>query len=145
MARSNTNVIFTYSSTGTQTFTISGGGSQIVDIDLQSLIRLMLMIKLYYAVTGDTSGCSLVLSDGYGEKDSTATGPIPCVLGGSEVPIFTTQGTSYTLNPVTTDSTEETSVTDIAIDTESTSRWLRVTLTNNDSDNACVVTMRGDY
>lgn len=128
------------------TFTLAAHATQILDIDLNDISNFQVMIEVTYALTHAAStGVTLTVYDGFGGSDSTATGSIPMVLGGTASASFTTTGTSMTLNTVTTGAVAPQTVkTDINYYIEKVPRWTRLSFYNSDFVNTATILLRAD-
>ena len=111
---------------------IAASGSQIVDLDMDSLKGLIVAVQI---TTSGSPNVTATLFDGFGGGDSTSVlnYGIPLVVGGSSVPLFTSSGTSYNLTAA---------VSDILVLVDQLPRWLRIQLKNNDAQK-CTVQLYG--
>ncbi len=114
---------------------IGPSGSFIFDIDVYTFNNqpFNLLISQYYASTSNPTGLSLTIYDGAGVGNSLAQGGLPSVVGGANNVIYNTTGVAYTLNALTPNSSNQTSITSGQFLTYKTSRWIRLAFVNQDT------------
>lgn len=155
MARNIYGILIYNDSTGLNTFTVSGGETKILDIDLYGVNNGQLLIEEVYSSTGSPTGLTATVKYGFGESDSTATGqgngnswqvnyvgPAPCKLGGTSAATFSDNADSISMATVTPSvGTTQTirsyfSLNDIRIFIP---RWIRLSFTNTDASHTATV------
>lgn len=155
MARNIFGVLIYNNETGINTFTVSGGQTRNLDIDLYGVNNGQLLIEEVYASTGSPTGLTCAVAYGFGEGDPDAAGtgngpawkvnfvgPAPCVLDGTLVATFSNNSDSISMATVTPSlSATQTvrtyfSLNDIRI---LIPRWIRLIFTNTDAANTSTV------
>jgi len=116
------------------TFTLLATSSYDVDFNLGSIDKMTTLIVVSAASSTNPANLTLTIFDGFGGDDSTATGNIPIVAGGSNVPTYNTTGTIMPLNPVVTNTnTPQTISTSIYYRIREMSNWSKHRFTNTDT------------
>lgn len=124
------------------TFTIDSTSSVKLDVDLWAVNNAQFLVEGAFTSSGLTSaGIGITISYGFGGTDSTAFGPVPCVLGGSSVPKFSDNVDTITTATYTLGASNQTrrtyfSLNDLRI---TVPRWIRLSITNNDDSYPCVI------
>jgi hypothetical protein len=136
-----------YDSSASDSFTLVGGASSNVDVDLYGLNNCQFIVEVTYASTSATTGTDLSIFYGIGNSDSTATGQVPCKLGGSSIPKFGDNSDAITLTSFTTSSaSSQTKYTYFSLNDlkKVVPRWLRLKFANNDATKSVVIRVYGD-
>lgn len=143
MARNISQIlVYDEASPPTQTFTINPLDDRMVDVDLWTVNNAQFLIEGTYAATASSTGLGAVIYYGFGGSDDDSVGPVPCVLDGASVPVFSSDYDTVTMSSFTPSSSNVIartflSMSDMRINVP---RWIRIEITNTDPTN--IVTIR---
>lgn len=126
-------------------YTLVGGATGGIEIDMSDYAKSQFFIKVTYATTSSTTGLSASGSDGVGPRSitypTTYTGHPN--LNPTKPIYYDSVGNILALNPILPSSTNVTAITKLNLDLSTVGNWYKFTFKNNDVSNAASVTIFG--